>query len=114
MYVTCGDQGMRTTIRLHAVFKRQASRYAQRTGRTFTQLVEVGLRRLMREEGAAPRPAPGKTVELPSADLGRPAPGVDLRRTSELLMGLDLVEQAEALGLPQRHSSATQPAKGSR
>ena len=80
---------MRTTIRLNDDLAVQAREMAARTGKTFTALVEDGLRLVLARE----RQAAHASVELPSMGGNGLQPGVDLDDSASLL---DLMEAPTA------------------
>lgn len=72
---------MRTTIRLSDDLLRRAKKKAAEDGRTFTSLVEEGLKAVLAE----PRPARRAKVTVPVSSVsGRLMPGVDLTRSGDL------------------------------
>jgi hypothetical protein len=72
---------MRTTIRLSGDLLRRAKRKAAEQGRTFTSLVEEGLKTVLAE----PKLPRRTQVRLPvSKASGGILPGVDLNRSSDL------------------------------
>lgn len=79
----------RTTVRLDPALLRSAKKKAAEEGRTLTSLIEEGLRKVV---VAPPPPAREAmkdfTIRVSSA-TGGPRPGLDMRRTSELLEMLD-------------------------
>jgi hypothetical protein len=75
----------RTTVRLDDELLRLAKTKAAKEGRSLTSLIEEGLRHVVQAEAARP----AKFYPRVSAASGGPRPGVDLRRTSELLELLD-------------------------
>jgi len=77
---------MRTTIRLSDDLLRKARKKAAEEGRTFTSLVEEGLKTILAESRHVTR----KRVRLPiSKASGGTLPGVDLNRSSDLLDRMD-------------------------
>ena len=77
---------MRTTIRLSDDLLRKARKKAAEEGRTFTSLVEEGLKTILAE----PKHVARKRVRLPiSKASGGTLPGVDLNRSSDLLDRMD-------------------------
>jgi hypothetical protein len=77
---------MRTTVRLDDALLRDARIYAAERGRTFTSLVEEGIRTVLRRQMTGKDPA----VDLPvSKARGGTLPGVDLDDTSSLLDVMD-------------------------
>ena len=77
---------MRTTVRLDDELLAEAKRYATRTGRTLTSLIDQGLREVL---ARSERRAPAKRVELLTGGKGGLQPGVKIDRWADLL---DLME----------------------
>ncbi len=77
---------MRTTVRLDDELLAEAKRYATRTGRTLTSLIDEGLREVL---ARGERRAPAKRVELITGGKGGLQPGVKIDRWADLL---DLME----------------------
>ena len=77
---------MRTTVRLDDELLAEAKRYATRTGRTLTSLIDEGLREVL---ARGERRAPAKRVELITGGKGGLQPGVRIDRWADLL---DLME----------------------
>ena len=74
---------MRTTVRLDNDLLEQAKREARRRGKTFTALLEQGLRLVLAQRQASPR---RERVVLPvSRAGGGMLPGVDLNDSAALL-----------------------------
>lgn len=77
----------RTTIRLSGDLLRRAKKRAAEKGRTFTSLVEEGLKAVLAE----PKRAARKRVRLPvSKASGGTLPGIDLNRSADLEDRMDL------------------------
>jgi hypothetical protein len=83
---------MRTTLRLDDDLLRDAKRYAARTGRTLTAVVEDALRETL---ARSRRPAKRERVTLPTFRGHGLRPGVDLDDSASLL---DLMESARDPG----------------
>ena len=85
---------MRTTVRLDDELLAEAKRYAARTGRTLTSLIDEGLREVL---ARGERRAPAKRVELLTGGEGGLRPGVKIDSWADLL---DLMESDRfSLGL---------------
>jgi hypothetical protein len=78
---------MRTSISLPDDLGDRARRQARREGLSLSALVARALSRLLSEPAAAPREAP--PFRLVVVEGTGPAPGVDLDRTSALLVAED-------------------------
>lgn len=78
---------MRTTVRLDDELLAEAKRFAARTGRTLTSLIDEGLREVL---ARGERRAPAKRVELPTGGRGGLRPGVRIDSWADLL---DLMER---------------------
>jgi len=77
----------RTTIRLSGDLLRRAKKRAAEKGRTFTSLVEEGLKAVLAE----PKRPARKRVRLPvSKASGGTLPGIDLNRSADLEDRMDL------------------------
>jgi len=77
----------RTTIRLSGDLLRRAKKRAAEEGRTFTSLVEEGLKAVLAE----PKRATRKPARLPvSKASGGTLPGIDLNRSADLEDRMDL------------------------
>lgn len=84
----------RTTVRLPRELLRRAKRKAAEEGRTLTSLIADGLRLVVDQARARPRPTRG---ELPvSKATGGLLPGVDITKFSDI-QGMDDLEYAERL-----------------
>lgn len=77
---------MRTTVRLDDELLAEAKRYAARTGRTLTSLIDEGLREVL---ARGERRAPAKRVELLTGGEGGLRPGIRSDSFSEVLDQLD-------------------------
>ena len=77
---------MRTTVRLDDELLAEAKRYATRTGRTLTSLIDEGLREVL---ARGERRAPAKRVELLTGGEGGLRPGIRSDSFSEVLDQLD-------------------------
>ena len=77
---------MRTTVRLDDELLAEAKRYAARTGRTLTSLIDEGLRGVL---ARGERRAPAKRVELLTGGEGGLRPGIRSDSFSEVLDQLD-------------------------
>lgn len=77
---------MRTTVRLDDELLAEAKRYATRTGRTLTSLIDEGLREVL---ARGERRAPAKRVELLTGGEGGLRPGIRSDSFSEALDQLD-------------------------
>jgi len=73
---------MRTTVRLSEPLFAEAKKYAARTGRTFTALLEDAVRVLIETER---RSRKGRPKTLPVYGEGGPRSGVDLDSSADLL-----------------------------
>jgi hypothetical protein len=78
----------RTTVRLNEQLLRDAKKTAAEAGLTLTSLIEDGLREILarRKQAVSQK----NKFEMPTYDLGRPLPGVDLNNNAALL---DLMEE---------------------
>jgi len=77
---------MRTTVRLDDELLAEAKRYAARTGRTLTSLIDEGLREVL---ARGERRVPAKRVELLTGGEGGLRPGIRSDSFSEVLDQLD-------------------------
>lgn len=80
---------MRTTVRLDDRLLAEARRYAARSGRTLTSLIDEGLRDVLARRAAAESAGP---VTLPTAGRGGLRPGVGIDSSAALL---DVMERDE-------------------
>ncbi len=87
---------MRTTVRLDDELLAEAKRYATRTGRTLTSLIDQGLREVL---ARSERRAPAKRVELLTSGKGGLQPGV---RSDRLTDQLDRMDSERFLELRDR------------
>ena len=87
---------MRTTISLDDRVAAEAKRKAAQQGVSFSALVSVALQRLLAERPAGKE----RTFELITAGRGGPLPGLDLDRTSALLVAEDEAIYGRAQGAP--------------
>ena len=78
---------MRTTVRLDDRLLTEAKRYAARSGRTLTSLINEGLRDVLARR-AAPAPGVGP-VTLPTGGRGGLQPGVSIDSYAALLDVMD-------------------------
>lgn len=68
---------MRTTFRLDDQLLREAKTIAAESGRSLTSLVEEALREMLLRRKQA-KENPPERIELPTFDLGEPAPGFNM------------------------------------
>jgi|SRR6187397_29632 len=87
---------MRTTISLDDRVAGAAKRRAAQQGVSFSSLVSVALQRLLAERPAAKE----RAFELITAGRGGPLPGIDLDRTSALLVAEDEAIYGRAKAAP--------------
>ena len=80
------EEGMRTTISLDDNLGRAARRRARQEGLSLSALVARALRTLLTDRGARTDPQPFRLVTVGG---GGPLPGVDLDRTSALIVAED-------------------------
>ena len=77
---------MRTTVRLDDDLLAEAKRYAARSGRTLTSLIDQGLREVL---ARGERRAPAKRVELLTGGEGGLRPGIRSDRLTDVLDAMD-------------------------
>ena len=77
---------MRTTVRLDDRLLTEAKRYAARSGRTLTSLINEGLRDVLDRRAA---PAPVGPVTAPTGGRGGLQPGVSIDSYAALLDVMD-------------------------
>jgi hypothetical protein len=84
----------RTTVRLPVELKSQAMRKAAAEGRTLTSLIEEGLRTVLADKPAPPRP---RVMPRVSQAKGGFAPGITCIRDIEELEDIEYVERLQRL-----------------
>jgi hypothetical protein len=90
------DKHMRTTVSLPDDLGDRARRHARREGLSLSALVARALDRLLSEPTSQPHVAP--SFRLVVVKGTGPAPGIDLDRTSELLVAEDEATFGRARG----------------
>lgn len=95
------NTGMRTTIRMNEELARRAKRYAMQAGRTFTEVVEEAVIRLLAEKSATS--SRRKKVVLPVA--GNPRNRMTPEQYKELIDKMDREDDLRNLWGTKRAAS---------